>query len=95
MSARPYWNDRADGRNVCATNRAASRRYTDTGGASRTPAPRKRCPTELLAHIASLGREHIGLSGGYVWPSEPLKHKVSALRKLRSANSSPPLTGPI
>jgi hypothetical protein len=35
-------------------------------------------------HIASLGWEHI-VSRGYVWPSEPLKQKVSALRKLRSA----------
>jgi hypothetical protein len=42
-------------------------------------------PDKLLAHIASLGWEHIGFSGGYVWPSEPLKQKVSALRKLRSA----------
>jgi hypothetical protein len=38
----------------------------------------------LLAHIASLGWEHIGFSGGYVWPSDPLKQKVSALRKLCS-----------
>jgi hypothetical protein len=42
-------------------------------------------PEKFLAHIASLGWEHIGFCGGYVWPSEPLKQKVSALRKLRSA----------
>jgi hypothetical protein len=48
-------------------------------------APKETLPEKLLAHIASLGWEHIGFSGGYVWPSEPLKQKVSALRKLRSA----------
>jgi hypothetical protein len=39
----------------------------------------------LLAHIASLGWKYIGFSGGYIWPSEPLKQKISALPKLRSA----------
>jgi hypothetical protein len=48
-------------------------------------APKETLPDKLLAHIASLGWEHIGFSGGYVWPSEALKQKVSALRKLRSA----------
>ena len=42
-------------------------------------APKETLPDKLLAHIASLGWEHIGSSGGYVWPSEPLKHKVPAL----------------
>ncbi|HVQ20240.1 MAG TPA: hypothetical protein VMS23_04240, partial [Terrimicrobiaceae bacterium] len=48
-------------------------------------ASKETLPEKLLAHIASLGWEHIGFSGGYVWPSEPLKQKLSALRKLRSA----------
>jgi hypothetical protein len=48
-------------------------------------APKETLPDKLLTHIASLGWEHIGFSGGYVWPFEPLKQKVSALRKLRSA----------
>jgi len=39
----------------------------------------------LLAHIAPLGWERIDFNGDYVWPSEPLKQKVSALRNLRSA----------
>ena len=47
-------------------------------------APKETLPDKLLAHIASLGWEHIGFSGGYVWPSDPLKQKVSALRKLCS-----------
>ena len=51
-------------------------------------APKETLPDKLLAHIASLGWEHIGFSGGYAWPSEPLKQKVSALRK----RSSMPLT---
>jgi len=50
-----------------------------------TFAPKATLPDKLLAHIASLGWEHIDFSGGYVWPFEPLKQKVSALRKLRSA----------
>jgi hypothetical protein len=50
-----------------------------------TFAPRKRCPTSYAPHIASLVWEHIGFSGGYVWPSEPLKQKVSAPWKLGSA----------
>jgi hypothetical protein len=47
--------------------------------------PRKRCPTSCSPTIASLGWEHIGFSDGYVRPFEPLKQKISALRKLRSA----------
>jgi hypothetical protein len=47
--------------------------------------PKETLPDKLLAHIASLGWEHIGFSGGGVWPSEPLKHKVPDLRKLRCA----------
>jgi hypothetical protein len=50
-----------------------------------TFASKERCPKSYGPKIASLGWEHIGFSGGYVWPSEPLKQKVSALRKLRSA----------
>jgi hypothetical protein len=42
-------------------------------------------PDKLLAHIASLGWEHIGFSGGYVWPSEPLKTEGSGPAKLRCA----------
>ena len=47
-------------------------------------APKETLPEQYLAHIASLCWEHIGFSGGYVWPSDPLKQKVSALRKLCS-----------
>ena len=48
-------------------------------------APKETLAGKLLAHIGSLSWEHIDFSRGYVWPSEPLKQKVSALRKLRSA----------
>ena len=40
-------------------------------------APKETLPDKLLAHIASLGWEHIGFSSGYVWPSEPLKQNGS------------------
>ena len=45
----------------------------------------KHRPTRCLPNIAPLGWERIGFNGDYVWPSEPLKQKVSALRNLRSA----------
>ena len=45
----------------------------------------KHLPTGFSPNIAPLGWERICFNGDYVWPSEPLKQKVSALRNLRSA----------
>ena len=90
--ARPVW--RAD---LCAQHAAHESvtgirgTNTDTGGAVRPSRSRNRCPTSYAPKIASLGWEHIGFSGGYVWPSEPLKQKVSALRSC-APHSSIPLT---
>ena len=48
-------------------------------------APKETLPDKLLTHIASLGWEHIGFSGGYLLALRtPPKQKVSALRKLCS-----------
>ena len=54
-------------------------------GTAELRAQDERPPDTLLAHIAPLGWERIGLNCDYVWPSEPLEQKVSAPRSLRSA----------
>ena len=35
-------------------------------------------PDDLLAHVAPLGWEHIGLTGDYVWTEGESRHAVSA-----------------
>jgi hypothetical protein len=41
-------------------------------------------PDDLLAHIAPLGWEHIGLSGDYVWTAPDLDTPFRPLREPRA-----------
>ena len=45
----------------------------------------KRCPTSCLLKSLRSAWDQISFNGDYVWPSQPLKQKVSALRNLCSA----------
>jgi hypothetical protein len=84
--ARPVWRAALCGQHAALESVTERLRGTIPILAARAELSRPRnVPEKFPAHIASLGWEHIGFSGGYVWPSEPLKQKVSALRKLRSA----------
>ena len=63
------------------SNRAASRHYTDTGGAAELRAQGETLP----AHIAPLGWEYISFNGVLGMAVRTAQTGVSALRNLRSA----------
>jgi hypothetical protein len=48
-------------------------------------APKETLPDKLLAHIASLGWEHIGFSGGYLWPSDNAIFPAGKFHRLLSS----------
>jgi hypothetical protein len=71
------------------SNRAASRHYTDTGGAAELRAQDETLPDKLLAHIAPLGWEHISFKWRLRLAVRTAPTEGSALRNPRSGGSGP------